>query len=57
MHEQEENNLLVNKEIVQFLNLFLGNSEETAFFYLQELYPRASDYFGVSIEDLESIDI
>lgn len=57
MHEQEENNFLVNKEIVQFLNLFLGNSEETAFFYLQELYPRASDYFGVSIEDLESIDI
>ncbi len=38
------------------MNLFLGNSDETSDFYAQILYPRASDYFGISVEDLESLE-
>lgn len=46
----------VNKWIVDFLNLLFGNTDETSEFYTQVLNPRASDYFGISIEDLESIE-
>jgi hypothetical protein len=46
----------VNKWIVDFLNLFFGNSDETSEFFSQILYPRASDYFGISVEDLESVE-
>lgn len=46
----------VNKWIVDFLNLFFGNTDETSDFFTQILYPRASDYFGIAVEDLESIE-
>jgi hypothetical protein len=46
----------VNKWVVDFLNLFFGNTNETTEFFSQVLYPRASDYFGITIEDLESIE-
>ena len=46
----------VNKWIVDFLNLLFGNTDETSEFNSQILNPRASDYFGVSVEELEQIE-
>jgi hypothetical protein len=34
-----------------------GASNETGHFYNTVLYPRASDYYGVPIEDLEAVEL
>ena len=44
-------------QIVDFLNLIFGASDETGHFYNTVLYPRASDYYEVSIEDLEALEL
>ncbi len=49
--------LNINHFIVDFLNLLLGKSDETLHFFKDIVYPRVVDYFGVTFEDLEMIEL
>lgn len=56
-HQQSHVSESTNYQIVDFLNLMFGASDETGHFYNTVLYPRASDYYGVPIEDLEAVEL
>jgi hypothetical protein len=59
LEPQKEESLsrFVSQQIVDFLNLLLGNSDETRLFYQEVLYPRTHGYFGVSLDDICAVEL
>ena len=50
--KSQNNQNEINEHIADFLNLFLGSTDQTQQFYNNVLYPRTRDYFGVSTDDM-----